>query len=181
MRPIIKFKPRGIKKPKKKSKRMPPAKRKRRYLARTEKKYKVKPHKVVAALIREHGLIGPAATVLNMPRTTLMRYVEQYEVCREALAHAREGMGDHAESKLFELIDQGDVRCILYYLSTVHRARGYGLNNSDDPMRHASGGPTFVETVNIIGVPPGTFLPSEQPEPPLIEHQSQSDDIDTAA
>jgi hypothetical protein len=168
MRPKIKFKPKGIKKPKKKSKRHPPAWHKRRYRARTEKKYKIKPAKVVEALIKEHGLTSPAAKVLNMPRTTLLRYIEQFEVCREALAHAREGMGDVAESKLFQLIEQGDVRCILYYLSTVHRHRGYGLNNSDDPSRNGGSGPTFVETVNIIGVPPGTFLPPE-PDPKLIE------------
>ena len=100
MRPKIKFKPKGIKKPKKKSNRHPPSWHKRRYRARTEKKYKIKPEKVVAALIKEHGLISPAAKVLNTPRTTLLRYIEQFEVCREALAHAREGMGDVAESKL---------------------------------------------------------------------------------
>ena len=180
MRPKIKFKPKGIKKPKKKSNRHPPSWHKRRYRARTEKKYKIKPEKVVEALIKEHGLISPAAKVLNTPRTTLLRYIEQFEVCREALAHAREGMGDVAESKLFQLIEQGDVRCILYYLSTVHRHRGYGLSNSDDPSRFTGSGPTFVETVNIIGVPPGTFLPPDQPK--IIEHEPAPDDqIDSAA
>ena len=71
-------------------------------------------------------------------------------------------MGDKAERKLFEAIEAGDVRCILFYLSTVHRHRGYAHAAEDQSAADSNGrGPVFVETVNIVGIPSGTFLPKE--------------------
>jgi hypothetical protein len=132
-----------------------------RNLERLEKKHRLSPQRVNAAISKERGLITQVCRTLKVPRTTLQRYIEKHESCIEALLHARDAMGDKAENKLFEKIEQGDVRCILYYLSTVQRHRGYGLNGADVPGDIGETGPVYVEQVNIIGVPSGTFLPKE--------------------
>lgn len=131
-----------------------------------EQRFKLdQPHLI--ELIRKHkGLITHVARKLKMPCSTLQRYVKLRPNIEDALKEAREAMGDAAEDKLFNLINQGDVRCILYYLSTVHRNRGYGLRPGDDPFGDSTR-PVYVETVNVIAVPEGQFLP---PKPkPVID------------
>jgi hypothetical protein len=143
-------------------------------IRRTEQRHDISPEIVNEAILLEHGLLVSVAARLQMPRTTLLRYIEKHPVCLETLGHARDEMGDKAESKLFEAIEKGDVRCLLYYLSTVHRHRGYGLNNSDIPATLDQRGPVYVETVNIVGVPSGTFLPPDiaKRDNLLIENES---------
>ena len=131
-------------------------------LQRTEKKNKINPTKVIASILKNRGLITHVAKELSIHRATLMRYIEKNEICLETLGQARDAMGDLAEKRLFEKIDEGDLRAILYYLSTVHRNRGYSVNaDSANDMNTARGGPVFVETVNIVGIPSGTFLPKD--------------------
>jgi hypothetical protein len=168
-RPKIKYKP--IKKPKLPPARIPPEEIRAARLAKSERKYKLTPGKVCTTILKERGLLTQVCRLLKTPRNTLVRYIERTPECVEALEHARSAMGDKAEAKLFELIEAGDVRCILYYLSTVHRARGYGLdrngNGTNGGDNGGGGTPVFVETVNIVGIPSGTFLPKEAP---VIEH-----------
>lgn len=146
-------------------------------LAATELAYGLTPEKVNQALLKSKGLLTQAAKVLKIPRTSLMRYIEKNEVCLETLGQARDEMGDVAESRLFRQIEAGDVRCLLYYLSTVHRHRGYGLNAGDAAADPTNRGPVYVETINIVGVESGTFLPRDVAlkDTMVIEHQSDGD------
>jgi hypothetical protein len=169
-RPKIKYKKVG-RKPK------PPNKTKEEIkannLKRLEKRFNINPQKVATLLTKEKGLLNHTARLLKMSRQTLVRYIEKYPSCLEALLTAREAMGDVAEKKLYELIEAGDVRCLLYYLSTVHRSRGYGIRAEDPSANIGGGGPVMIETVNIIGIPSGTFLPKEvaQKDSMVIEHE----------
>lgn len=148
----------------------PPQKAKRKATRFIEKKYGLTPEKLIPVIFREHGLISNISKHFKIPQTTLGRYLKNEEACGQAVLDAREAMGDAAEKKLFELIKEGDVRCILYYLSTVHRARGYGLRASDDPFS-ANTQPVYVETVNVVAVPSGQFLPKPAPgKPKVIDH-----------
>jgi len=148
-------------------KKQPPPKKTReeiqaQNLAKVEARHNINPNLVALMILKQRGLLTDVSRSLKIPRPTLTRYIEKHQDCMDALEHAREAMGDKAERKLFELIDAGDVRCILFYLSTVHKHRGYAmkpelLDQSDTNGR----GPVFVETVNIVGIPSGTFLPKE--------------------
>jgi len=100
-----------------------------RNLAKLEKRHRINPAMVTQMILKERGLLTQICRSLKIPRTTLKHYIEKHDECAEALVQAREAMGDKAEKKLFQLIDQGDVRCLLYYLSTVHAARGYGITD----------------------------------------------------
>jgi hypothetical protein len=160
-RPQIKYK-RGYKPPRPGRKNLPGrVKVANAVKKRTERRYGLDPKKVCSAIAKAHGSLTKVCEFFRIPRSTMIRYLERNEICREALDHAREDMGDIAESKLFEHIESGDIRCLLFYLSTVHRQRGYGLGNSNAVGGASTGGPVFVDTVNIIGVPSGTFLPPE--------------------
>ena len=157
-RPKIKYK--HVKKPP--PPRLTPEEKAARQLERTEARLDITPEKVNVMIAQERGLLTQVCRSLKVPRATLLRYIEKHAECQEAMTHARDAMGDKAEKKLFQLIDAGDVRCLLFYLSTVQGHRGYrmgNLNGTHDP--ETGGRPVFVETVNIVGIPRGTFLPKE--------------------
>ena len=161
-RPKIKFKRVGIKARKPK----PPKTKEQiaaKLLAKTEKRLNLTPQKLNEVIAKEHGLMTYVCRTLKIPKTTMQRYIDKHPECQEALQQARDAMGDKAERKLYDLIDQGDVRCLLFYLSTAQRHRGYALGNGYNPAEAATDarGPVFVETVNIVGIPSGTFLPKE--------------------
>jgi hypothetical protein len=148
-------------------KKQPPPKKTREEiqaanLAKVEARHGITPTLVSTMILKQRGLLTNVCRSLKVPRETLNRYIQKHTECLDALEHAREAMGDKAESKLFELIDQGDTRCILFYLSTVHKHRGYAMRPGDEgAAENGSRGPVFVETVNIVGIPSGTFLPKE--------------------
>ena len=148
-------------------KKVPPPKKTReeieaKNLAKVEARHNITPSLVAAVILKQRGLLTYVARTLKVPRMTLGRYIDKHPECVDALEHAREATGDKAEQKLFELIDAGDVRCVLFYLSTVHKHRGYAMRPGDiDPNDQNGRGPVFVETVNIVGIPSGTFLPKE--------------------
>jgi hypothetical protein len=113
-------------------------------------------------ILKQRGLLTQVCRSLKVPRETLRRYIDKHQECVDAMENAVSAMGDKAESKLFEAIDAGDVRCILFYLTTVHKHRGYAMRPGDESAaENGSRGPVFVETVNIVGIPSGTFLPKE--------------------
>lgn len=159
-RPKIRYKP--IRKP-------PPSREEREghNVARLEKRYDLTPAKVTKLILVERGLLINVCRSLKVPRAALNRYIKQHAECAEAMIQAKEAQGDKAEKKLFELIDAGDVRCILYYLSTVHRNRGYGMNGRPGPIDSGGDHQVFIETVNVVGVPSGTFLPKEK----IVDHE----------
>lgn len=116
--------------------------------------------RVTAALTENRGMLQHAAETLRVTRRSLREFVERNDACAAVLFEAREAMGDVAERKLFEKIEAGDVRCIMYYLSTVHRNRGYGMRKDESSPFGAN--PVFVETVNVVAVPRGQFVPADQ-------------------
>jgi hypothetical protein len=132
-------------------------------LAKIEQRHGLTPSLVATLILKHRGLLTSVCRSLKVPRATMNRYVAKHEECMEAMEHARDAMGDVAEKKLFELIDAGDVRCVLFYLSTVHRHRGYAMRPGEEGAGGDNNGrgPVFVETVNIVGIPSGTFLPKE--------------------
>jgi hypothetical protein len=148
-------------------KRLPdPPRVKRTREEKLARKYKINPKMVIDALNEHGGLLAQTALHLGVSRGVLHRYVQENAECAKAAKEAREAMGDIAEQKLHELIRAGDPRMLMYYLSTVHRARGYGVRRGEDDLISANSAPQ-VNTINIIGVPSGTFLPAPQK---TIEH-----------
>jgi len=154
-------------------------------------KREAKPHRIRAKLLLDidkvndavkdaRGLVGFAAEVLGVSRGALREFISSHTECAKVLKEAREQMGDVAENKLFEQVDAGELKAITYYLSTVHKDRGYGLGKGQSLY----GGDTnqvFIESVNIVSVPTGRFLTA--PDGPVIEGEvnlTQSEDGEAA-
>ena len=136
----------------------PPTPRQRR-LTQT---HKLSINIVCKVIAEERGMLTYAAQRLGVSRSVLYHYIIDRTPCMAAYRDAREAMGDAAEKKLYELIEAGEVRCILFYLTNVHKARGYGATpkDADDPF--GNGQQVFVNTVNVMAVPRGQFLDPAQ-------------------
>lgn len=71
------------------------------------------------------GFISTAAAKLGTSRTTLHSMINKHSSLKEAVQDARESTRDHAEGKLLQAIDEGNITAIIFYLKTQGRDRGY--------------------------------------------------------
>jgi hypothetical protein len=86
---------------------------------------KYSPDEVIAALRASGGIRSIAASKLNCSRSTVTNYVDRYPQIAEALEDIEEGLLDLAEAKFIEHIEAGEKTCLLFYLSTKGKHRGY--------------------------------------------------------
>jgi hypothetical protein len=87
-------------------------------------------------------------------------------------------MGDKAEKKLYELVEQGDLRAVSFYLSCCHKDRGYGsspgttLNTGDTTNVMVIGSvhietiPTEEGTAGVRGATTGATAPPRRRQAP---------------
>lgn len=71
------------------------------------------------------GVLVEIARRYGVSRKTLWQWRKERPELLEIIAEEREEMIDRAESKLLEIIGEGDVSAIKYYLSTQGKERGY--------------------------------------------------------
>lgn len=81
--------------------------------------------KIITALKETRGLLTLAARKAGVSYSTVNRYANEFPSVRQAVEEAKESMTDFAEGKLFEKISKGDVACIIFYLKTQGKRRGY--------------------------------------------------------
>ncbi len=81
--------------------------------------------RIIQALRETKGLLTLAAHKAGVSYPTINRYAHDFPSVREAVLEAKESVLDFAESKLYENIKGGDNACIIFYLKTQGKARGY--------------------------------------------------------
>ena len=81
--------------------------------------------KIIAALKETKGLLTLAARKAGVSYTTVNRYAKDFPSVRQAVEEAKESMTDFVEGKLFQKISHGDTACIIFYLKTQAKKRGY--------------------------------------------------------
>ena len=81
--------------------------------------------RIIKALKETSGLLTMAAAKSGIGYRTVCRYVAEYPSVKEAAQDAKEAMLDFAEGKLYQKIKAGDNTCIIFYLKTQGKARGY--------------------------------------------------------
>jgi hypothetical protein len=140
------------------------------------------PDGVVEVLRKEHGSLFHTALTLGITRSRLQVYMEKHTSCMTAWKEAHETLGDIAERKLHELIMAGDVRCILWYLTTKHAQRGYGKVDGMLEQPFTEQRRMHVSTVNIISIPSGHYLSREQARAMTVDmvpitHVSSNDHV----
>jgi len=81
--------------------------------------------RIIKALGETQGLLTMAARKAGVSYTTVKRYATEFQSVREAVQEAKESMLDFAEGKLYSKIKDGDNACIIFYLKTQGKARGF--------------------------------------------------------
>lgn len=84
------------------------------------------------------GIVVDAAGKLGCTPKTIYQYIKRHPDLEDARNEAREITLDLAESELIKKIKAGDTTCIIFYLKTQGKHRGYvekqdiGVTNSGD-------------------------------------------------
>ena len=79
----------------------------------------------LAALAKNLGHISKACKSANIHRQTYYLWIEKDEAFKDKCDDVQESFLDLAESKLLEKIKDGDNTCIIFFLKTKGKKRGY--------------------------------------------------------
>jgi transposase len=83
---------------------------------------------IVDAFEKTFGIKTAAAQRLGVSRRTIYRwFADDDELRMECEQAAAERTKDAVESKLFQLIEKGNPKAIMYWLDRKARDRGYGV------------------------------------------------------
>ena len=81
--------------------------------------------RIIKAITESNGLLTLTAKKAGLGYTTVWRYTQDFPSVKQAVVEAKERMLDFAEGKLYEKIRGGDNACIIFYLKTQGKGRGY--------------------------------------------------------
>jgi hypothetical protein len=80
---------------------------------------------IEAALVSTGGLVSTAAKKLGVTRQAIQYRITENPDLRDFLKEVREANLDFAEEKLLERIRDGHPQCIIFFLRTLGKDRGY--------------------------------------------------------
>ncbi len=86
---------------------------------------KTKKETFLIALENELGHISNACKSANIHRRTYYTWIDKDEDFKQKCEDVQESFLDLAESKLLEKINDGDNTCIIFFLKTKGKSRGY--------------------------------------------------------
>ena len=81
---------------------------------------------ITKALEEHRGNISAAARALRISRMTIYRRIEEDKTLVDVIESAKETKIDNVESKLYSKAVAGDTTCMIFFLKTKGRKRGYG-------------------------------------------------------
>lgn len=100
--------------------------------------------RIILALGEAKGLLTLAARKAGVSYKTIWRYTQDFPSVKQAVEEAKESITDFAEGKLFEKISKGDTACIIFYLKTKGKIRGY-IERQE--VTGADGGPQVYKLI----------------------------------
>ncbi len=80
---------------------------------------------LLKCLKKNRGMISISCEEVNVSRQTYHNYLKTDPDFREKVMAIHQAQGDMVETKLFEAIEAGDIRAIMFYLKLKGRDRGY--------------------------------------------------------
>lgn len=108
-----------------------------------------KPHwtkeQIAKALIESKGFQCTAADNLGCNEETIINYKKRYPELVTLINHLKNRQKDHAENMLFKHIDEGDKTCLIFYLKTQCKDRGYTEKSEVDIN---GGGPLQIKVIH---------------------------------
>ena len=80
---------------------------------------------LISALRSNLGIVSNACEALSISRTTYYKYYNEDSEFRSEVDNVSDSTLDFVESKLFDLIDNGNVAATIFYMKTKGKRRGY--------------------------------------------------------
>ena len=103
--------------------------------------------RMIKAIEEAQGYVSKACDILGCSRTTWYRHEKKYPTVREMVEEIREERHDFVENKLMNQIKNGNVACIIFYLKTQCKHRGYVERQE---ITGQDGKPMKVKTITVI-------------------------------
>lgn len=91
----------------------------------TVKKLRGKKKAMYDALYNSLGNVSAAVNKTGIGRSTHYKWMKENPNYKEAVDNLEEVTHDFVENQLFKKIKQGDKTCIIFYLKTKAKERGY--------------------------------------------------------
>ena len=80
---------------------------------------------LISALRSNLGVVSNACEALSISRTTYYKYYNEDSEFRSEVDNVGDSTLDFVESKLFDLISNGNVAATIFYMKTKGKRRGY--------------------------------------------------------
>jgi len=80
---------------------------------------------LIQMIEQKAGLVRPISEALGVAPRTVRGWREKSKKIASAFVEVRDGLLDLAESKLLQGIRSGNTACVIFYLKTQGKARGY--------------------------------------------------------
>jgi len=81
--------------------------------------------KMLAALEKSLGVVTTATKLCGISQTTHYRWRKKYPEYDKKVIYIQEVAGDFVETKLYKLIEEGNVAATIFYAKTKLKNRGY--------------------------------------------------------
>ena len=81
--------------------------------------------RLLEALDKSLGIISTACKIAGLNRATYYRYIKEDPEFKEAVEDIAEGAKDYVETQLYKAIQEGNIPCIIFFMKTKCKDRGY--------------------------------------------------------
>lgn len=114
------------------------------------------------------GIVSPACEKAGIDRSTYYEWYKNDAEFKAAVDDITEIVVDFGESKLYELVNVGDINAIKVLLNAKGKKRGYGANEKDaapaaPPTPEASGRKLVIYSIRKR--PESPPAPAAEPQP----------------
>ena len=114
------------------------------------------------------GVLADAAAALGMARSSLARMAGNHSTVARALKDERDGLIDFTEKKLWQRVNAGDTKAIIFTLSTIGKTRGWTFPRGTELSFGDTTNNVVIGSVVIQPIKSGEFVTG----PPEIEIES---------
>ena len=95
------------------------------------KSEQLKKEQLLEALVKSLGIVSTACLNVGVSRTTYYKYYNEDKDFQTLIDDISDVAIDFAESKLFDLMREGNPTAIIFYLKTKGKKRGYVEKQED--------------------------------------------------
>lgn len=94
-------------------------------IVKKQQKQHTKKEAFLKALEKSLGIMSQAAKKVGIDRTTPYRWMKEDEVFEDQVTEIQNVVGDFAETKLYELVNDGVPSAVIFLCKTKFKNRGY--------------------------------------------------------